>query len=252
MSAADQSLVTAAILIVGNEILSGRTKDANINYLATGLSELGIRVMEARVIADVEDAIVGAIHDLCGRYSYVFSCGGIGPTHDDITTDCVGKAFGRTVRIDPTARELLARNYANPEVDLNEARLRMARIPDGAELILNPINHAPGYRVDNLFVMAGVPRVMQAMFDGIRHGLRRGPVMLSHSITIYKPEGLIAGPLAALQARHPQTEIGSYPFTRDTRLGAAIVIRSTDADVLRLATDDVRRMGAELGAEMEE
>ncbi len=243
--------VTAAVLVVGNEILSGRTRDANIQFLGAALGEMGITLAEARVVPDVEEVIVAAVNELRARHDYLFTTGGIGPTHDDITTDAVGKAVGKAVLLDPRAVDLLKSYYANP-ADLNEARLRMARIPEGAELVANPVSRAPGYCIENVFVLAGIPRVMQAMFDDIRPRLKRGARMLAHTVTIYKPEGVLAGPLAEIQQAHPSVDIGSYPFVREDRLGAAIVIRAIDAQAIGAAALAVRKMGEAMGAEMDE
>lgn len=241
---------TACLIIVGNEILSGRTRDANLQYLGTALGEIGIRLMEVRVIADDEAAIVKAVNKCRADYTYVFTTGGIGPTHDDITSASVAKAFGVSLERNAAALECLGRYY-KPK-DLNEARLRMADVPQGAELIDNPVSQAPGFRLANVYVMAGVPRIMQAMFDGIKNTLRGGAKMLSRTVTIFLPEGLLAQGLAAIQTRHPELEIGSYPFVRLDRLGAAIVVRGTDAAAIGYAAAEVRSLATTLGGEIEE
>ena len=242
--------VTAALIIVGNEILSGRTQDVNLQYIATGLNEVGIRLREVRVVADDEEAIVAAVNAMRAIHRYVFTTGGIGPTHDDITAECVAKAFGVPLRRDPRAVERLKRQIA--EKDLNEARLRMANVPEGGELIDNPVSSAPGFIIGNVYVMAGVPRVMQAMFDGIRHNLRGGRRMLSKTVTVIAGEGTIAAGLEAIQKSWPQVEIGSYPFARRGVFGAAIVARGTEsADVAAVAAE-VKALAASLGAETED
>jgi molybdenum cofactor synthesis domain-containing protein len=217
---------TAAVLIIGNEILSGRTQDVNLAHIARELGEIGVRLAEARVIPDIEEEIVDAVNVLRRRYTYLFTTGGIGPTHDDITSACVAKAFGLPFGRHPEAeRRLLA--YFPPE-KVNAARMRMAETPKGAELIDNPVSIAPGFRVENVYVMAGVPAIMRAMFDGIKAKLKGGPRLKSRSLAVYAPEGEVAEPLAAIQANHAAIDIGSYPFTRDGRYGTTIVFRGTD------------------------
>lgn len=240
--------ITARIVVIGNEVLSGRTRDANIQFLAQQLAALGIRLIEARVVRDVEDEIVRALNESRAGATYVFTTGGIGPTHDDITAAAVAKAFDVELRQDGRALARLRRQYPDP-ADLNPARLRMARIPEGAELIDNPVSNAPGFRIGNVFVMAGVPRIMQAMFDGIRPLLRTGRPMLSRTLTVHCPEGRIAGPLAEAQAAHPAVEIGSYPFIRENRLGVAVVLRATEPDPLAEAAADLRARLAPLGTD---
>lgn len=222
--------ITAAILVIGNEILSGRTQDTNIHFLARRLNELNLRVMEARVVSDAEEDIVAAVTALKNRYNYVFTTGGIGPTHDDITADCIAKAFGVSLKVREDAHAILLAHYG-PE-QLNEARLRMARIPDGASLIPNPVSAAPGFRIGNVFVMAGVPRIMQAMFEGIKDQLIGGPKLHARALNLNLPEGSIASPLAAFQLTHPLLEIGSYPYVRNGALGTVIVFRGYDPDIL--------------------
>lgn len=225
--------VNAALIVIGNEVLSGRTQDANIRYLALGLDDVGIRLREVRIIADDESAIIKAVNELRAVYSYVFTTGGIGPTHDDITSDAVAKAFGVPLRRNPDALARL-QSRMRPE-DLNEARLRMANIPEGASLIGNPISQAPGFRLGNVLVLAGVPRIMQAMFEGIKSSLAGGARILSRSVTLHAPEGAVATALAGLQARRPETEIGSYPFSRNGAFGTVVVVRGTDESIV-LAT----------------
>jgi molybdenum cofactor synthesis domain-containing protein len=243
----DERTVTAAVLIIGNEILSGRTKDANLGYLAEELTALGIRLREARVISDVEAEIVAAVNECRARYDYVFTTGGIGPTHDDITSASVARAFGRPLILDPRARAILERQY--PPGGLNEARLRMAHVPEGAELIENPISAAPGFRIDNVFVMAGVPAVMRAMFDGLKGKLAGGKPVLSLTVGAILGEGVIAAGLGALQERYPDLEIGSYPFYRQGRYGASFVLRGTDPAPIATAAEELRALIRRLGAE---
>jgi molybdenum cofactor synthesis domain-containing protein len=248
---ASPKTVTACVLVIGNEILSGRTKDANLAWLAVELDRLGVRLMEARVIPDIEATIVSTLNEVRGRFDYVFTTGGIGPTHDDITAGCVAKAFGVPLIRDPEAVRRLQAHYANP-ADLNESRLRMANVPAGATLIDNPISKAPGFRIDNVFVMAGIPSIMRAMFDGIRHHLVGGAPMLSRTINVELAEGVMAADLAAIQSANPALEIGSYPFMRQGRPGAAIVLRGVDAGTLAAAAEAVKSMMRGHGAEPRE
>ncbi|MFO0292413.1 MAG: competence/damage-inducible protein A [Rhodospirillales bacterium] len=244
-------IVTAAVLVIGNEILSGRTRDTNMNWLAVELTALGIRLTEARVVADVEAAIIAAINDLRVQHDYVFTTGGIGPTHDDITAESVAKAFGVPLVRDPEAVRRLQAHYANP-ADLNEARLRMANIPEGATLIDNPISKAPGFRIGNVHVMAGVPAIMQAMFDGLRQALKGGAPLLSRTVDADLAEGAMAERLAAIQRVHPAVEIGSYPRMRQGKPSAAIVLRSIDPVLLGHAAEAVKAMMRALGGEPRE
>lgn len=243
----DPKIVTAAVLVIGNEILSGRTKDANLNHLATELTSIGIRLSEARVVADVPEAIVKAVNELRAAYDYVFTTGGIGPTHDDITSECVAKAFGVPLIKDPRAVKLLTNHYG--EANLTEARLRMAHLPEGATLVENPVSTAPGFQVGNVFVLAGVPSICRAMFDGIKGRLKVGDKMLSATISGYVGEGVIAKGLGALQDRYPMLEIGSYPFFRQGRFGASFVIRGTESDAIKAASEELRGIIRGLGAE---
>src|SRR5262249_11029002 len=209
------AIITAAILVIGDEILSGRTKDKNIGYIAEYLTNIGVDLREVRVVPDIEDEIVTALNALRYRYTYVFTTGGIGPTHDDITADCVAKAFGVSIDVDPRAKALLLTRIA--EKDLNEARLRMARIPKGADLILNKVSAAPGFRIGNVHVMAGVPSIMQAMLDEVTPTLVTGAHMLSETVRADAREGYIGTELGEIAKAHPQTTIGSYPFFDEGR-----------------------------------
>jgi molybdenum cofactor synthesis domain-containing protein len=232
--------VTAAILVIGDEILSGRTKDKNIGYIAEYMTNIGIDVREVRIVPDIETEIVVALDALRHRYTYVFTTGGIGPTHDDITADCVAKAFGVSIDVDPRARAMLLTRIA--EQDLNEARLRMARIPAGADLIVNKVSAAPGFRIGNVHVMAGVPSIMQSMLDEVAPTLKTGIRMLSESIRADLREGDIGGPLGEIARAHPDTTIGSYPFQEDGRPNTNVVIRSRDPDKLAAARVAVEAM----------
>jgi molybdenum cofactor synthesis domain-containing protein len=243
--------VTACVLVIGNEILSGRTKDANLAWLAVELNRIGVRLTEARVIPDVEETIVATLNEVRSRFDYVFTTGGIGPTHDDITAACVAKAFGVPLVRNPEAVRRLQAHYANP-ADLNEARLRMANAPEGATLIDNPVSKAPGFRIGNVHVMAGIPVIMQAMFDGIRHSLVGGSPMLSRTINAELAEGVMAADLAEIQKANPDIEIGSYPYMRRGQAGAAIVLRGVAATTLATATESVKAMMRRLGAEPRE
>jgi len=230
---------TAAMLVIGDEILSGRTRDANMYYLAGELAKVGIDLKEVRVVSDDAPAIVKAARELSATYDNVFSSGGIGPTHDDITADCMAEAFGQTIDVREDARQLLADMYERTRRELNEARLRMARIPAEAALIDNPVSTAPGFTIENVHVMAGVPSVFQAMVASVLPTLTGGSPLLSQSLTIMRGEGDIAGPLRQLAKDFPDLSIGSYPFQRDGVFGAQIVIRGTegvqvDAAILRL------------------
>ena len=237
---------TAGLLLIGDEILSGRTKDKNLGYVADFLTALGIDLMEARVVADIEDDIVAALNALRVRYSYVFTTGGIGPTHDDITADAVAKTFGVPIDHDPRAVAILNAHY-DPGM-LNEARMRMARIPLGASLIENPVSKAPGFRLENVFVMAGVPKIMQAMLESLKPQLERGAPMLSVTVTAFIGEGDLAKPLKEIQDRYREVVIGSYPFEEQGKYGSHLVLRSRHAAKLAEAAAEVEAMTAALKA----
>ena len=238
--------VTAAVLIIGNEILSGRTQDANLAYLAKKLNEVGIQIREARVVPDVEGDIVEAVNALRARYDYVFTTGGIGPTHDDITAECIAKAFGVELVVSPEIAELIRKRPAPPEII--EARMRMARIPRGGGLIDNPLS-PPGFFIGNVYVMAGIPRVMQQMVDSLEGKLRRGATVRSRSVTAYLTEGQVAKRLREIQDAHPHIDLGSYPFHRDERYGTTLVMRGTDEAGLDTMLDAVVQMIIDLGGE---
>ncbi|SDI75164.1 competence/damage-inducible protein A [Lutimaribacter saemankumensis] len=219
---------TAAMIVIGDEILSGRTRDSNMHYLAQELTKVGIDLQEVRVVSDDAAAIEGAVRALSAAYTHVFTSGGIGPTHDDITADCVARAFGRSIDVRDDARAILQAHYDRMGTELNAARLRMARIPEGAGLIENPVSAAPGFTIENVYVMAGVPAVFEAMVASVLPTLVGGRPLMSQSLRIFRGEGDIAGPLGELAADFPDLSIGSYPFQKDGVYGAQIVIRGQD------------------------
>jgi len=240
--------VNAALIIIGNEILSGRTQDVNVQYIATGLNDVGVRLREVRVVADDPDAIIAAVNALRAANDYVFTTGGIGPTHDDITSECVARAFGVPLLRDPRAVERLAR-LIKPE-NLNEARLRMANIPQGADLIDNPVSAAPGFILGNVYVMAGVPRIMQAMWAELGPTLKGGQPIISRAVHALRvSEGLIADGLSAIQARYPALDLGSYPYYRPTGNGVSIVAKGTDAASAEAAIAEVTALMLTLGVD---
>jgi molybdenum cofactor synthesis domain-containing protein len=242
MASTSPDRVTAALLVIGDEILSGRTKDKNIGYIAEYLTAVGIDLREVRVVSDDEAAIIEAVNALRHRNTYLFTTGGIGPTHDDITADCVAKALGVDISHDPRAVAMLKERYANPD-DLNEARLRMARIPHGAELIENPISKAPGFMAENVIVMAGVPAIMQAMLEGVMPKLKVGKTMVSVSIDSGGlPEGAYATGLGEVQKAHAGVIIGSYPHFDGQRFINQIVLRSRDETLLENAKKAVSEL----------
>jgi molybdenum cofactor synthesis domain-containing protein len=246
----EAKIVTACVLIIGNEILSGRTQDANLAFLAQGLNDVGVRLREARVIPDDHTVIVSTVNEVRRAFDYVFTTGGIGPTHDDITAQCIADAFGVTLILHPEAKRLLETHY--PPGHLNEARLRMAMVPDGAVLLPNPISRAPGFRLDNVFVLPGVPSIMQGIFDQLKHGLAGGEKVLSRSISCHLAEGTLARALGALQERYPDVEIGSYPYFRRGDFGVTLVLRSTDRGRLGAATDELKVLIRRLGGDPQE
>lgn len=219
---------TAAMLVIGDEILSGRTRDANMYHLAGQLTQHGVDLKEVRVVSDDRDAIVSAVRALSEGYDHVFTSGGIGPTHDDITADCVAEAFGDHIDIRDDARDLLKAYFNSRGVEATEGRMRMARIPDSATLIENPVSIAPGFSIENVHVMAGVPTVFEAMVASVLSKIKGGAPLLSQSLRIDRPEGEIAGPLRALAEEFPGLSIGSYPFQKNGAYGANIVIRGHD------------------------
>ncbi len=233
---------TAAMLVIGDEILSGRTRDANMYHLAGELTKHGIDLREVRVVSDDAPAITEAVRALSAAYTHVFTSGGIGPTHDDITADCIAAAFGATIVVRADARAILEAHYARTGTELNEARLRMARIPEGATLIDNPVSAAPGFTMENVHVMAGVPQIFTAMVASVIPTLTGGAPLLSQTLRIDRGEGDIAGPLAQLAAEFPDLSIGSYPFSHSGAFGAHIVIRGHDGALLDAAMLKLNRL----------
>jgi molybdenum cofactor synthesis domain-containing protein len=232
---------TAAVLVIGDEILSGRTQDTNTNTIAKFLGVLGIDLKEARVVPDVEDEIVAALNALRARYTYVFTTGGIGPTHDDITADAVAKAFGVGIDYHPEALAMLAARYANP-ADFNDMRKRMARIPLTAELVKNTASTAPGFRIENVFVMAGVPTIMRAMLEDIEPRLQRGAPVHAQTVQARIGEGKIAAGLQTIQKIFPDLAIGSYPYYREDRFGVQLVARGRDAERVEKAAQAIESL----------
>jgi molybdenum cofactor synthesis domain-containing protein len=235
-----QDIVTAALIVIGDEILSGRTKDKNTGYIADYMTAIGIRLREVRVVPDIEDEIVSAINALREKYTYVFTTGGIGPTHDDITADAVARAFGVPIDVDERAVAMMRERYAPG--DLTETRLRMARIPEGAELIENSVSRAPGFMIGNVIVMAGVPRIMQVMLDNVAPRLKTGAKLLTRTVRVERPEGDVAPGLGRVQNEHPEVQMGSYPFFAKEKLGTHLVLRSDDKGKLDEALKSIWRM----------
>ncbi|MCW1931278.1 competence/damage-inducible protein A [Pararhodobacter zhoushanensis] len=233
---------TAAMLVIGDEILSGRTRDTNTNHLAQALTARGIRLQEARVVADDQGAIVAAVNALRGAYDHVFTSGGIGPTHDDITADAVAAAFGAPIDVRADARAILEAHYQRTGLELNEARLRMARVPDGATLIDNPVSSAPGFTLGNVHVMAGVPAIFEAMVASVLPTLTGGDPLLSQMIDVKRGEGEIAQPLKELAQQYPDLSFGSYPYQRNGAHGTQLVVRGTDAAQIDAAVVALSRL----------
>jgi molybdenum cofactor synthesis domain-containing protein len=229
---------TACLLVIGNEVLSGRTQDANVRFIATRLGEIGVLLREVRIIPDVPATIVGTVNEVRAMFDYVFTTGGIGPTHDDITSECVAAAFGVPWEPHPEAWARMERSYKPGE--FNAARQRMATMPRGATLIDNAMSVAPGFQIGNVYVMAGVPRVMRSMFEWLTPRLKGGVPIVSRSVHVVGlPEGIIAGPLGAVQTRFPDIDIGSYPFYRPSGNGVSVVAKGTDAAAAQAAIDEV-------------
>jgi len=236
----NQTVVTAGLLVIGDEILSGRTKDVNINTIAQFCTDLGIELSEVRVVADVTEAIVEAVNALRARYTYVFTTGGIGPTHDDITADAIAKAFGVALPINAEARAMLETRWAELGTEITPARLRMARIPEGADLIVNAVSAAPGFRIENVHVMAGVPKIMQAMLESIAPTLEGGRKVESRTVGAAVGEGTVGDMLGEIQSRYPDVKIGSYPQMGNERVMTYLVLRSHDIARLDAATAEVQ------------
>jgi molybdenum cofactor synthesis domain-containing protein len=240
-------IVTAALIIIGDEILSGRTADVNLRYIAGRLNSLGVRLAEARVVADKQDAIVAALNECRARYDYVMTTGGIGPTHDDITAAAVAAAFDRPLIRHPEIVAILENAYRGSDMELNEARLSMADTPEGATLIDNPVSGAPGWQIENVFVFAGVPKIMQAMFESMTHRLTGGEPLRERSIVVDIGEGALASALSDIQDRHPNLSIGSYPYYRGGAFGVKLVLRGTDDAELDTAAEEVIAALQDLG-----
>ena len=240
--------VTACLLIIGNEILSGRTKDANLNFLALELNKLGVQLRECRVIPDVEQTVVDTLNEVRKKFDYVFTTGGIGPTHDDITADCIAKAFGVGISEHPEAVARMTKHYGDPAL-FTPARRRMARIPHGGVLVDNPVSIAPGFQMENVFTFAGIPKIMQAMFESMKHRLVGGAPVISRTVRTNLPEGIIAEPLGALQKRFDDLDIGSYPGFRNGKVSVSLVLRGTDDARLAAASaeliDTLKKMDGE-------
>ena len=244
---AGNGVVTAALLVIGDEILSGRTKDKNIGHIADHLTAIGIQMKEVRIVPDEEPAIIAAVNALRAAYDYLFTTGGIGPTHDDITADCIAKAFGVGIDVDPRALAPMKAYFERRGVELTPARLRMARIPFGAELVENSVSIAPGFMLGNVIVMAGIPNIMHVMLDAATKFLKTGKKMLSSALDLHRPEGEIAQLFGELQQRYPDVPMGSYPFMRDGKPGTQLVLRSTDPERLAAADTELRTQLAARG-----
>ncbi len=238
---------SAAILIIGNEILSGRTQDSNTSWIAEKLVSRGTRILEVRIIPDDRAAVIAAVNELREKVDYLFTTGGIGPTHDDITASCVAEAFDLELERNEDAYAMLVDYYG--EENVTDARLKMAMAPKGARLIPNPVSGAPGFAIDNVFVMAGVPRIMQSMFEHVMGWIKIGKPLISNTIACNLQESVIAGSLTELQEKYPPVEIGSYPHYRGGILGLSVVLRSIDNDVLNAATRDLIKLVREYDAE---
>ena len=230
----------ASLIIIGNEILSGRTQDKNLSYLANWLNEIGIQLAEVRVIRDEEEIVVETVNYLRSTYDYVFTTGGIGPTHDDITSLCIAKAFGVELEINSGALGILKEYYKDGE--LTDARMKMTKMPVGSELIENPVSRAPGFKMDNVFVLAGIPSIMQGMLEGARKHLTGGEVVKSRSIDVFTPESNVADALTGLQNKYSEVEIGSYPFNKENRFGTSLVMRSSDEAKLDECESDLKEL----------
>ncbi len=232
----------AALIIIGNEILSGRTQDTNLNYIAKQLVEIGVTFAEVRVIPDIEPVIINTVNELRAKFDYVFTTGGIGPTHDDITTLAITKAFGLKLERRKEVVEKLRNYYEGSGNQLNDARLKMADFPEDAEFLDNPVSTAPGFKIGNVFVMAGIPKIMQAMFESVKTYLKHGEIILSREIAAFVGESKIAKPLTDLQEKYPDIEMGSYPFAKEGKFGTSIVLRGIDKARLESAYVETYQM----------
>jgi molybdenum cofactor synthesis domain-containing protein len=235
-----EKVVTAAVIIIGNEILSGRTQDKNINYIATRLTGHGIRLVEARVVPDVEKKIISTLHEIVAQVDYLFTCGGIGPTHDDITAECIAKAFNVPIEVNAEAYAILEKHYGAE--NFTATRQKMAKIPKGASLILNPVSAAPGFIIGNVHVMAGVPNIMQAMLDNVLANIKGGDLMLSRTVSANLPESRVAEGLETIQKDFPDVEIGSYPYFNIGVFGVSLVLRATNEARLEQAAARVQTL----------
>lgn len=250
------TIVTAAVILIGDELLSGRTQDTNLRTLAEFLAPLGVEIREARVIPDVHDTIVATVNELRARHNYVFTTGGIGPTHDDITADAIAAAFGRTIDVRADAMAILKPYYDARGQEMNEGRLRMARIPDGAELVLNPVSAAPGFQMENVFVMAGVPSVMRGMLQDVGGRIHGGAIVHSRTVRAAQVrEGDISAPLGDLAKANPDASLGSYPFMRlvagQAEFGTNLVARSRDPAVVDRCIAAIEQIVRDLGGQPE-
>lgn len=243
-----KEIYTSALIIIGDEILSGKTHDANTPWLAENLNDSGVRLVEVRVIPDNKQKIIDTVNEMRKMHDYVFTTGGIGPTHDDITTESVAEAFGLELEINDTAYQALLDYYDKPE-DVTESRKKMAIIPKGAKLIPNPVSGAPGINIENVYVFAGVPRIMQAMFDAVKHELKGGKPVETKSVGCNLAESLVAEGLSKVQDNYPMLSIGSYPKYQNGKFGTTLVLRGIDEDALAKATQEVVDLVIALGEE---
>ncbi len=240
----------ACLIVIGNEILSGRTQDINVKFIASALSKIGVILAEVRIIPDVTRTIIDTVNSCKNNFDYVFTTGGIGPTHDDITSAAIAQAFNVPLTRNAEAEAILEKHYGKE--NLNAARLKMAEIPEGARLIYNPVSAAPGFIIENVYVLAGVPSIMQAMFDNIKSGLRGGAKILSKTIAIYMTEGLLAEGLTAIQNQFPDVEIGSYPFIKNHKLGTSLVCRCANPQQLDSCYNTLKTFLLGFKSELEE
>ncbi len=244
--------ITASVILIGNELLSGRTQDSNLSFLGKQLGLCGIKLLEARVIPDIEDDIVNTVNEHRSKYDYVFTTGGIGPTHDDITTQCIARAFDVPVVLDDEAESRMRVYYDDNNREFTESRRKMARVPKGARLIDNPISAAPGYQIENVCVLAGIPSIMRVMFESMQGRLNKGPPIVTRAVAAFLAESNIAAGLERIQDRYPALSIGSYPFSREGRYGTTLVLRGTEPGSLQAALDEVKQLIIELGEEPQE